>query len=113
MWGIGIRGILTRVFYSLEDTSTPMKISIITLVSNLVLNILLVKYMGVGGLGLATSISSTVGVLALFIFIRRDMGTFNIKGLTKEALKVILAVICMVYAIKKISCTPNHWELLH
>lgn len=101
MWGIGIRGILTRVFYSLGDTSTPMKISIITLVSNLVLNILLVKYMGVGGLGLATSISSTVGVLALFIFIRRDMGTFNIKGLTKEALKVILAVICMVYAIKK------------
>ena len=37
------------------------------------------------------------------------MGTFNIKGLTKEALKVILAVICIVYAIK-ISCTPNHWE---
>jgi putative peptidoglycan lipid II flippase len=101
IWGIGIRGILNRVFYSLGDTSTPMKISIITLVSNIALNILLVRYMGVGGLGLATSVSSTVGVLALFIFIRRDVGTLNIKGLTKEALKVILAVICMVYVIKK------------
>ncbi|HZJ83306.1 MAG TPA: murein biosynthesis integral membrane protein MurJ [Clostridia bacterium] len=99
MWGIGIRGILTRVFYALEDTRTPMKVSIGTLVSNIVLNILLVKYMGIGGLGLASSISSTMGVLVLLYLARKNVANLTFKGIGIEGFKIALAVFFMVYGM--------------
>lgn len=99
MWGTAIRAILNRVFYSLEDTSTPMKISFGTLISNIVLNSMLVKTMGIGGLGLATSISNTMGVLILLFLIQKKLKTFNIVRMVTEGYKIALALVLMVYGI--------------
>jgi len=65
----GIRDIINRAFYALQDTKTPMINSVIGLAINIVLNAVLVKYMGITGLALATTISAiTTSLLLLFSF---------------------------------------------
>src|SRR5699024_3854161 len=60
MLGFGLREVLSRAFYSLQDTKTPAINAAIAVVINIVLNIVLSKFMGIGGLALATSISAIV-----------------------------------------------------
>ena len=56
MIDFGLRDILLRVFYALQGTKTPMINA--TIAVNIVLNFILSKYLGIGGLALATSIAA-------------------------------------------------------
>lgn len=61
--GLGVQEILNKVFYAIGNTKTPMVAGIFGAALNIVLNITLVRYLGVGGLALSTSIT------ALFVMI--------------------------------------------
>ncbi|MCC7017423.1 MAG: murein biosynthesis integral membrane protein MurJ [Rhodospirillales bacterium] len=56
---------LTPAFYAREDTATPVKISVVCMVANLVLNILLMGPLLHVGIALATSLSAWLNVLLL------------------------------------------------
>ena len=43
MVAFGLKDILSKVFYAIQDTSTPMKNGILAMILNIVLNIILVK----------------------------------------------------------------------
>lgn len=55
MIGFGLSEVLSKAFYSMQDTKTPMINATIGVSLNIVLNIILSKYLGIGGLALATS----------------------------------------------------------
>jgi putative peptidoglycan lipid II flippase len=78
MVGFGLRDVLSRGFYSLQDTKTPMINGALAMAVNIVLNLILVRFMGMGGLALATSISAILGTLLLFYSLRKKIG--NIGG---------------------------------
>lgn len=78
--GSSLRLMLNRVYYSLQDTKTPMINGVIAVVINLVLNLILVKPMAHSGLALATSISATVTTIMLFLSLRKKIGPI---GMTK------------------------------
>lgn len=64
--------ILIRSFYALHDTKTPLKISVLSLVSNILTSYLFVKFTNLGIVGLAISASignlvQCIGLLWLFI----------------------------------------------
>ena len=61
MIAFGLRDILSRAFYVLQDTKTPMINTAISVLINIVLIIVLSRYLVIGGLALATSISAIVG----------------------------------------------------
>lgn len=52
---IGVK-VLSTVFWAQGDTKTPVKISIITTLSNIVLSLILIQFLGVMGLTLATGL---------------------------------------------------------
>lgn len=60
-----IKDVMLNVFYALQDTKTPTVNSVLALVINTVLNILLLKPLGVKGLALATTLSGTITLLLL------------------------------------------------
>lgn len=60
-----IHGILVRNYYSKLNTKKPTKISFIMVSINIILDIILAKFMGVAGIGLATSISGFIGMIIL------------------------------------------------
>lgn len=100
--GFGLREVLARVFYSLQDTKTPMLNATIAIILNIVLNIVLSKFMGIAGLALATSISGIFCTILLFINLRTKFHLFNIKKITTSFLKILLASLLMG-AITKLS----------
>lgn len=95
MIAFGLRDILSRAFYALQDTKTPIINATIAVVINIILNIVLSKYLGIGGLALATSIAAIVGTLLLFITLRRKIGGFGLKEITKSFIKISIASILM------------------
>ena len=95
MIGFGLREVLSRAFYSLQDTKTPAINAAIAVVINIILNIVLSRFMGIGGLALATSISAIVCTLLLFISLRKKIGPFGLKGISVSFMKITLASIVM------------------
>ncbi|MHA6250733.1 murein biosynthesis integral membrane protein MurJ [Oceanobacillus sp. CAU 1775] len=100
--GIGIREVISRVFYSLKDSKTPTVNATIGLIINIILNIILAPILGIGGLALATSISAIITSILLYISIRKKIGSFSLKGLLSTNIKILIASILMVLIIKPI-----------
>ncbi|MTI71802.1 MAG: murein biosynthesis integral membrane protein MurJ [Firmicutes bacterium] len=93
--GFGLRNFLSKVFYSLKDTKTPLINGVLTVFINVGLNFLLIKSMAHKGLALATSLSTIVGVLLLSLSLKRKVGSLNEKKIFKKFFMVILASIPM------------------
>lgn len=89
--GFGQREILTKVYFSLQDTKTPMINAAIAVIINIILNIILSKYMGISGLAFATSISATIGSILLLINLRKKVKNLNLKFFLISLLKTIFA----------------------
>lgn len=92
---IGFREVLSRVFLSFEDSRTPMINSSIAMVLNIVLNLILSRFMGIGGLALATSISAFFATFLMFYTLRKKIGSFDLKSLFLAFLKIIIAASIM------------------
>lgn len=100
MLGFGIREVLSRGFYSLQDTKTPMTNASLGVVVNIVLNIILSKILGVGGLALATSIAAIFTTFLLFVSLQKKIGVIWSKNLSIIFLKILLASIIMGFIAK-------------
>lgn len=72
--GLGIHELLSRVFFSLQDTKTPMINGVIALLTNIGLNLILVHPMAHGGLALATSISFVLSAVLLLRSLSKKIG---------------------------------------
>lgn len=95
MIGFGLREVLSRTFYSLQETKTPAINAAIAVVLNIILNIILSRYLGIGGLALATSISAMFGTILLFISLRKKIGPFGMKNISISFFKIIGASLMM------------------
>jgi putative peptidoglycan lipid II flippase len=91
--GMGLREVLSRAFYSLQDTKTPMVNASIALMLNIILSIILSKTMGVAGIALATSVSAIIGACLLFISLQKKVGKFNGKDLFQAFLKIAFSAV--------------------
>ncbi|OWZ84944.1 murein biosynthesis integral membrane protein MurJ [Natranaerobius trueperi] len=96
MLSISLREILSRVFYSFQDTKTPMRVAMGMVVVNLLFNFLLIGPLGHGGLALATSLSMTAGTTLLFIGVRRLIGPFGFVTFAHNSGRIFLAVLGMI-----------------
>lgn len=99
MVGFGLRDILGKVFYSLQDTKTPMKNGVIAMIMNIVFNLVLVKFMGHAGLALGTSLSSLICILLLFISLKRKISYFGQDKIIKTTVKSMVSAGIMGIAI--------------
>ena len=63
----GATGLVARTYYSLGDFKTPVRVSMIALTANVVLNLICIRSFGmdVDGLALATALTSWGGLLLL------------------------------------------------
>lgn len=93
--GFGLREVLSRAFYSLQDTKTPMINAALGMILNIILNIILSRYMGIGGLALATSIAAIFTTGLLFISLRKKIGPFGMKKIFITLLKISFASLVM------------------
>lgn len=95
MIGFGLREVLSRAFYSIHDTKTPMINASLSMSLNIILNLILSKRMGITGLALATSISAIFCTVLLLINYRIKFGAFGLKNLSIAFSKILIASIIM------------------
>lgn len=93
--------LLVRGFYALKDTRTPVIVSIITVLVNIVLSYAFVQiyHLEVWSLGLAYAVSSNLAVILLLSFLYRKVDGFKREELLGPTLKMLFAAIVAALAL--------------
>jgi putative peptidoglycan lipid II flippase len=91
--GYGIVEIITRAFYAMQNTRTPVIVAILTIGLNIILSLLLIGPLGHGGLALSLAITNTLEMLLLLWLIQRRLGALDGENsrLWLTAVKIALA----------------------
>jgi putative peptidoglycan lipid II flippase len=92
----GGAALLSNLFYSIQDTKTPQISASIMVICNLLLNLILIRYMQAAGLALATSVASLIYFLMLSIQFRFKFGVCNGTALFKDISKCAVATAGML-----------------
>ncbi|MCP3968136.1 MAG: murein biosynthesis integral membrane protein MurJ [Lentisphaerae bacterium] len=71
--------IILPAYYSRKDMKTPLKISLICIAVNIVLNLLLMKPLAQGGIALATVISAILNIVLLLWLLHRDYRQYELR----------------------------------
>ncbi|EMT39373.1 integral membrane protein MviN [Thermoanaerobacter thermohydrosulfuricus WC1] len=95
MTAYGLRDVLSRSFYSMKDTKTPMINGAMAVLLNIALNLILVRYLKLGGLALSTSIAAIFTTFLLFTSLKRKLGKIGGKYMFMSFIKAMFAAIVM------------------
>ncbi len=118
LWAFSGVRIVVSAFYSLQDTKTPVKTGVVSLVANIVLSLLLMGPMLHGGLALATSLASSVNLTLLVLALRKRLGRIGGRSILQSVFRstvcaaVMGGVIGMVGLWAAPRCGNNTWYLL-
>ncbi len=82
---------LTRSFYALQDTVTPVKISIAAVAVNTLGSLLLAPRLGVMGLALAFTVASILHMLVLMVVLRARLGDLDDDRILGATIRIIVA----------------------
>lgn len=91
--------ILVSCFYSLKDTFTPVKIASISLILNILLNVIFMFPLKVSGLALATSFSAAFNFFLLFFVLRKKIGALGGYEILNSFIRVLAAGLAMAALI--------------
>ncbi len=99
-YAIGLTGffaqqIVTRVFYSMQNSKTPAQSALAAVFVNIVLNLTLIWFMGTAGLALSTAICSYLQVFILVFVLRKKFSEPVLAGLAAAVAKTLAATVLM------------------
>ena len=100
LYALGLCGyfsqqVMTRAFYSLQDSKTPAKSAVYAVVANIFLNLTLIWFLGTAGLAAATAACSYLQVVILITVLKRKLGRSILDGLRLTLAKTIIAAAVM------------------
>ena len=108
--------ILAPGFYARQDTKTPVRIGIIAMVSNMVMNLLFVVPLVMldyeaphVGLALATSCSAYLNAFLLYRGLRKSQVFLPAKGWVKLFMQITIAATAMAFALLWITPELSQW----
>ena len=88
--------LLNRGFYGIQKSWIPLVVGVANLALNALLNFLLYKPLGVGGITLATSLVSTFNFFALIILLAKYVGSLHTARLLGGVAKSIACMVPLV-----------------
>ncbi len=114
LWAIAGVRILAPAFYAVQDTKTPVKIAVVSLLANLGLSLVLMSPLEHAGLALANSLASMINVCLLLVWLKRRIGEIDWARILRSLIQVAVASIVMgwvaYWVVGKISWAhPGHW----
>jgi putative peptidoglycan lipid II flippase len=95
LWAFSGVRVIVSAFYALQDTVTPVKISVVTFLSYVISGILLMIPMKHNGLALALSLSSAINFVLLVICLKKKMLDWSLGPVLLSVVKVSSATVLM------------------
>lgn len=93
--GFFIQQIVTRAFYSMQDSKIPMYSALTAVCANIVLNLTLIWVWGTGGLACSTALCSYLQIVILVMVLRRRLGGSILQGMVSSIAKTAVATVLM------------------
>jgi putative peptidoglycan lipid II flippase len=94
IWAVaGIRN-LVPAFYAQKDVKTPVAIAFIAFLVNAGVGIILMWPMGPAGLTLANTVSSTLNVILLIVYLHKKIGPLGEMNILSSVWRVLVASLC-------------------
>ncbi|MCF7793920.1 MAG: murein biosynthesis integral membrane protein MurJ [Candidatus Cloacimonetes bacterium] len=90
--------LIIPVFYANKDTKTPVKVSAVIVLINIILNIIFMQFLEHAGLALATSVSAAVQFIMLKDLMRKKIGLIHFPKVGKEIWKLFF-ISLIIYAV--------------
>ncbi len=97
--------ILSRAFYAMKDTRTPVAVGVIAMSLNIILSLILgpvflrIGWLAIGGLALANSIATGLESIVLLIILRKRLNGLEGRKIFQLLWKVLLSVTWMGIAL--------------
>src|SRR3989344_3534112 len=93
--------LITRAFYSLKDTVTPVKVSLVTIFINVLLSLVFIYIFGWGvwSIALSFSITSIIDMSVMFWLLSRKVGGFELGKLFVSFSKIALSGASMALSL--------------
>jgi len=85
--------LLTRAFYALQNTKTPLYMVLISEVINIFLIFVLIGKYGILGIAAALSISSIINMSLLIFFLRRKLSRIDGKTILDSTVRILAAAL--------------------
>lgn len=91
--------ILTRAFYAMHDTKTPVFVGVGAMVLNIALSLALLAPLAQGGLALASSIATILEMLTLLALLRRRMVGIDEQTIMRSVARIAAGALAMGAAL--------------
>jgi len=108
LWAIAGVRVIAPAFYSLQDTRTPLKIALICLGANVILNSILIFPLKHAGLALATSLSSILNLVLLSRKLNMKLGGIDVKKNIQSLFGILLCSLPMGL-VSYLICSQGKW----
>ncbi|MEX2159149.1 MAG: murein biosynthesis integral membrane protein MurJ [Dehalococcoidia bacterium] len=96
LFALAATEILSRAFYALRDTRTPVMFAVVAMAVNLVLSAALVHPFGIKGLALSVSLATIVEAALLFWTLRSRLEGLDLRAIGMSVGRTAVAVVLMV-----------------
>jgi len=95
LWAFSGVRIVVSTFYALQDTKTPVKMAVISLLVNIILSLLLMGPMRHSGLALATSLAAAVNLFLLIHALKKRLGRIGARDILGSVFKSTVSAALM------------------
>ncbi|HUV50483.1 MAG TPA: murein biosynthesis integral membrane protein MurJ [Anaerolineae bacterium] len=103
LWAFSGVRIVVSTFYALQDTKTPVRMAVISIIANIVLGIILMGPLAHGGLALSTSLASMLNFGLLVRALTIKLGSLGLRSIAESACKSLLCAAIMGIIISIVS----------
>jgi putative peptidoglycan lipid II flippase len=87
----GLLMILNRIFYAFKNVKTPLKVAGASILVNLLLDWILIRYMDAAGLAFSTTLVAAFNVIVLLVILRKKVGSLGARRIIGSYWKIILS----------------------
>ncbi|MCP4746077.1 MAG: murein biosynthesis integral membrane protein MurJ [Desulfobacteraceae bacterium] len=99
LWAFSVIRIVLNVFYALQDARTPMLGGVLAVIANILLSLILMRYMQHNGLALALSLASIINLAWLLVALQKKLGSLRWRRIARSAVISLSLSAIMGFAV--------------
>jgi putative peptidoglycan lipid II flippase len=108
LWAFSAVRIVVAAFFALQDSRTPVRAAILSILTNFLAGVALMQPLAHGGVALATSLASAVNLLLLVAALRNKLEGLDWRAIAASLGRSLLSTAVMALAVAGVSRAMIH-----
>src|SRR6185437_14599543 len=106
IWAFSLLQIINRAYYAVHDTVTPLVMSIVNIVANLIVEIALLWWLGEAGMAVGTLVSFAIQAVFMLWLLDRRVDGLGLRLIALPTVKMFIATLIMAGCLIAIRLSP-------